>query len=605
MTSISKPSSFCFSLNIPRVRNLKSNFTYNFYINDEGTNPAGGVPEALKTKSSEQINTETTNLSLRTPRYVTLSWDPPSISPLETNQQISQNLSKIFEESSFLSGKYFAYNFSPKDSIAYAYKDINAGSVDTSQATTIDNYVNDLLKNYSATDDISGLNKLKDQIKTIVESVEKIADNPGETFGVKFYKDDGPEIIGFSGFEKLYSINETLKTQVNALVLPDIFVTSSIKSDVVQKINNSFETSIKNSQDPAFNDDVIVPVKVGDLSPLNPPNVTSTVSFIGYIIDKFEILENGGVKVGTLIIENPGATSAVDVLVKYGSTYRYFIRTVSKIVSPIFDENEVAMRDMTYYVMSSPVSIEQKCEEQVPPPPPVDLNFIWDYRRKKLNIIWGMPPNSQRDIKQFQIFRRKSIYEPFELLKQQCFDFSTVKYQTGEDIDGNKTDMTQEEASFVEQQMLPSMSYIDDEFITKTEDLVSSKFIYAIASIDAHGYISNYSSQFEVSFDFFKNKITKKLISTQGAPRPYPNLLLNSDLFRDVIKTEGADSLKMKVYFMPEYFKIRYGNGSVSKMVATSESNSYYKMQFINTQNQKTESLKITVDDPYGLVNTV
>lgn len=605
MTSISKPSSFCFSLNIPRVRNLKSNFTYNFYINDEGTNPVGGVPEALKTKSSEQINTETTSLSLRTPRYITLSWDPPSITPIESNQQISQNLSKIFEESSFLSGKYFAYNFSPKDSISYAYKDINFGSEDTSQATTIDNYVNDLLENYAATDDVAGLNKLKDQIKTIVENVEKIADNPGETFGVKFYKDDGPEIIGFSGFEKLYSINETLKTQVNALVLPDIFVTSSIKSDVVQKINASFETSIKNGQAPAFNDDVIVPVKVGDLSPLNPPNVTSTVSFIGYIIDKFEILENGGVKDRTLIIENPTATSAVDVLVKYGSTYRYFIRTVSKIVSPIFDSNEIAMRDMTYYVMSSPVSIEQKCEEQIPPPPPVDLNFVWDYRRKKLNVVWGMPPNSQRDIKQFQVFRRKSIYEPFELLKQQCFDFSTVKYQTGEDIDGNRTEMTQEEASFVEYQTMPTMAFIDDEFTIKTEDLISSKFIYAIASIDAHGYISNYSAQFEVSFDFFKNKITKKLISTQGAPRPYPNLLINADLFRDVIKTEGADSLKMTVYFMPEYFKIRYGDGTVSKMVATSENNSYYKMQFINTQNQKTESLKITVDDPYGLVNTV
>jgi hypothetical protein len=113
--------------------------------------------------------------------------------------------------------------------------------------------------------------------------------------------------------------------------------------------------------------------------------------------------------------------------------------------------------------------------------------------------------------------------------------------------------------------------------------------------------VSNYSSQFEVSFDFFKNKLVKKLISVAGAPKPYPNMKLNIDLFKDTIKTSGEASMKMKVYFMPEYFKIKYSNGRVERMLSTSNENGYYKMQFINLQNQKSDSMDIVIDDPLGL----
>ena len=53
---------------------------------------------------------------------------------------------------------------------------------------------------------------------------------------------------------------------------------------------------------------------------------------------------------------------------------------------------------------------------------------------------------------------------------------------------------------------------------------------------------------------------------------------------------------------MPEYFKVRQRNGNIQRLVGTVGKNSYYKMQIINLQNQKSETLKITIDDPYDLV---
>ena len=231
------------------------------------------------------------------------------------------------------------------------------------------------------------------------------------------------------------------------------------------------------------------------------------------------------------------------------------------------------------------------------------------YRNNYCNIISEKKiGNPQRDIRQFQIFRRKSINEPFELIGQKSFDYSSRKFLSGELIDANKTDMTNDEASFVMKDKFPIMYHIDNDFETDIDLLKTSKFIYTVASVDAHGIVSNYGSQFEVSFDFFKNRIVKQFVSSEGAPRQYPNMKLNIDLFKDVIKTEGQSSLRMKVYFMPEYFKIRYPKMSdndeivkIQKMVSTSDEGSYYKMQFINLQNQKSDNLKIIIDDPDGM----
>jgi hypothetical protein len=113
--------------------------------------------------------------------------------------------------------------------------------------------------------------------------------------------------------------------------------------------------------------------------------------------------------------------------------------------------------------------------------------------------------------------------------------------------------------------------------------------------------ISNYGAQVEVTFDFYKNCLTKRLVSVAGAPRQYPNMYLNMDLFKDVIKVSGPASTKMEVFFMPEYFRLGYKDRE-EKVLFTDQDNAYYKLQFINLQNQKSDALKIVVKDPNKLV---
>ena len=66
------------------------------------------------------------------------------------------------------------------------------------------------------------------------------------------------------------------------------------------------------------------------------------------------------------------------------------------------------------------------CTETKPPPPPSDFKPVWDYTENKLYLMWNFPVNPQRDIKKFQVFRRKVVTEAFELVAMLDFDDSEV-----------------------------------------------------------------------------------------------------------------------------------------------------------------------------------
>lgn len=438
----------------------------------------------------------------------------------------------------------------------------------------------------------------KKDIKSSTESVENIAVDPFKLNGVAFYDASKKNLKKpNSGFKKILDTiqKNPFQLQLNKLAAIDVFSSSSISSQDYKKINDNF---LKTKNKISEIDDVFSqPIYVGSII-TNPDFFEPSIGIIGYIIERFILSEKGFVKEKTYTVENPRIDQFIDTAVLFGRAYQYSIRTIFKISTTGFDEEVNEIREMVYYVGSKTTETSIKTFEYVPPPPPVDLSFMWDYKDKKLQIAWCMPVNSQRDIKQFQVFRRESVEEPFELISQKCFDFSTLKYNTGESIDGNSKDAV---SDLVEYSTEPILFHVDDDFKINPSALKASKYIYSIVSIDAHGMSSNYSAQFEVTFDFYKNTLIKKLISSAGAPKPYPNLYLRIDAFKDVIKTSGESSMKLKVYFMPEYFKIRYGDSRIQRMVSTKQDNSYYKIQFINLQNQKSDSLKIVIDDPLEL----
>jgi hypothetical protein len=149
----------------------------------------------------------------------------------------------------------------------------------------------------------------------------------------------------------------------------------------------------------------------------------------------------------------------------------------------------------------------------------------------------------------------------------------------------------------------PVYMHADEEFTVDPEFFVSSEYIYAIASIDAHGMISNYSSQHHVVFDPYKNRLVTKVVCDAGSPRQYPNMKLRTDAFKDVISVEGLAARQLKIFFTPEYLKVRDDRNVTYNIVEaqTPGNASYYLLQLINLDNQKMQLLKINVKDPENL----
>jgi hypothetical protein len=338
---------------------------------------------------------------------------------------------------------------------------------------------------------------------------------------------------------------------------------------------------------------------------------------VGYIVDKVEILPDGrSVAHDPLIIENPNAGMTVDYRVKYNSVYAYNVRTIALFTVPAYNENTNTLAMLKVLVSSSPQSrVYVKTIETAAPPPPSDVNFTWNYERinpttalydqftgksidetgkpGSLLVHWTFPTNSQRDIKKFQVFRRKKINEPFELIKMYDFDDSILRMPDPENPD----------PQLVEYITSPCTFFYDDEFDKEINSTQEKSFIYAIAAIDAHGMTSNYSAQYQLWFNPFKNALEKILISHAGAPKPYPNLYLEKDLFVDTINVSGDASKRFTLYFNPEFYHLYDDSGRIKPVLATKQSGGKYVLQFINKDNQKSASVTITINDQLRLAN--
>ena len=356
--------------------------------------------------------------------------------------------------------------------------------------------------------------------------------------------------------------------------------------------------------------DSVIPVQ-NDAAKTSANNLTQPVKLIGYIIDRYLVTPNGLSKDDTFYVEDVQKTEFQDKSVLYGVAYVYSIRAVASVKILTYSSDGRSVDSSTIYVSSRPVSVPIECFEYAPPPEPTDLKFMFDHMKKNLTIQWDMPVNPQKDVKQFQVFRRKTIKEPFELIAQYCFDKTKLgnngsRYKTGERVDGNNLEsMSPDDRYLVKLQSgeFPVYRHTDEEFTVDTEFFVSSAYIYAVCAVDAHGMISNYSDQHHVTFDVYKNRIVSKIICDSGSPRQYPNMNLKMDAFKDVISIDGDSSRRLTLYFSPEYLKVKDERNLKYKVVeaVTVNENSYYLLQLINLDNQKMQLVKISIRDPERL----
>jgi hypothetical protein len=316
----------------------------------------------------------------------------------------------------------------------------------------------------------------------------------------------------------------------------------------------------------------------------------------GYLICKRETLSNGSaLPMAVEYLEADGFTSSlmnyIDTKVVYGSTYEYSIRTVvlTRTLHVTAGESE-GLQAGKYYMYSLLVSKESnpiKIEaiEKSPPSEPDGIFYNFFYSKGHgLRIRWQMPPDRQRDTKYFQVFRRRSINEPFTCIAELDFDDSEIKSYKSENV--------LEERIYRYER--PVLNYIDTEFKR------GSKYIYAISAVDAHGMSSGYSEQTEVTFNNVENRIQQKTISKMGAPKQYPNFYIRPNLVdgtQSKSLTQDAmffsNSKNLKIYYDPDASKYESDSGTSGRIVNMFQNGVEYKLHLLNLDRQFDDVLRI------------
>ena len=310
---------------------------------------------------------------------------------------------------------------------------------------------------------------------------------------------------------------------------------------------------------------------------------------VGFVIDKFEVLEDGTTKaMDPIVVENPYASTTADFRIKFHAKYCYSIRTIAQLTMPAIDANSGDVATVKVLVSSKPSNkVYVSTTKLDAPPPPGDVSFVLERAANRLLVTWAFPVWSQLDVKQFQVFRRGKVTEPFQLLKVYNFDDSVLRFADNENPDPR----------VVEFLKYPCQFYFDDEFDITVHTSRERSFIYAVSCIDAHGLSSTLSAQYRLWYDQFKNVLVKEHVSHLGAPKSYPNLYLDGDLFVDTIKVKGSHSKTMKLYFNPEYYYLYDDHSRMHQVLATKQRGGSYKLQFINLDNGKAHDIDIEIDD--------
>lgn len=623
-TFFSRPAD---KINIPEITSSKATFVYNYFTRDERVRNSTTVQKdriiGLDASKTADIFHRIKNKKV--PRYVKLEISPPKIKNTLINDKpfnsldinLAEIVDKIIVEGASSSQVFTGIELidTGKESKIYSmlkgvsfFKEIQTGKLSQKEAAE---KLHDTLREKGGLD---GGDK-----KLIVESMTDLI-SEGYTLAPS---DVSPEIANFASDPLA---KQSFSVQFNNLLMADLIANSIIVPDNVYQDEvrslNTFARKIKSEiiasiPPPETYKEADYDLQVDAISQksINGPESFireykkqfPDIKFLGYLIEKYEMLPDETVSfLGRLFIEGHNSTYAVDNNVRYGGVYFYKIRTLCQVKTIASSENindaSLNQNVLATMVMASEGSLTTiQCLEKVPPPEPIAMRATFDFAVLKPRISWQFPLNKQRDIKRFQIFKRFSLDSPFTLMKEYNFDDSIIK--------GGVSEIAPEEN--LEVLNKPVLSFVD------TTHNEGEKPIYAIACVDAHGMSSNYGPQLQVSRDRYTNRITRKIISKAGAPKPYPNLFINVDAFEDCIKASGYD--RIKIFLDPDHYKVmKYekvnnqlttlAQDSVKELdlglLAIDRNKFRYTLHMINVDNQKDETVKIKLQN-FASVNGI
>lgn len=624
--SVSLTSKEVTVVDVPEVGNFFAEFIYDFHVADELVNEdASNVPASILRKPAETFDADIIDrLKTRIPRFIKLSFTPVHIQDPTMSSDNSQSRAgtanrkigdegllrrfydKIVGEQEFASDTFKIVNFSDQGIVAKLHDFVSgslvniledAANTKTADSIKVQDFQNSLRSERAK--DPSTTNILSEQIKQFnsltpntigYDFISRALINLNET-GIYTIKANGEKEKG-SSLEGLKNVS--LRSQINSKVFDTIVKSAyhnpthtisseltrlAATSDVHQKEARSKDMHVSQADYMT----VVDPYEVVVASSANVSNTEARI--IGYVIDKWRLLPDGTLlAMEPILLENQHVNTTIDYKVKYGATYAYQVRTVAEFKMSAVTLVDSQLVSIKMLISSRPTrKVFVECTEKVPPPWPTDVDFVWDYENDNLIVTWTFPPNPQRDIKKFQIFRRQSVREPFQLLKVYDFD-DTVRGEPYVSLD-----LEHVPKEFIEYLASPKLTYIDSEF-TK-----NSKAIYAICAIDAHGFTSNYSTQMEVYFDRFENRLAKKMICASNCPKPYPNMNLVKDPFVETMFHENGS--RMKIYFTPEFLEVYDNEQRAIPIISTNKTGASYRINIINLDVQKQQSVDITIED--------
>jgi hypothetical protein len=572
------PSKNAAILDVPDVESFSAKFVYNYWTKDEFENGLGSSQAALKQLPSESFDASFVEKTRRLPRLVKLVWKPVVLNPdIRPRVSIQANLGKLHSEETFTNADYTTLELqdSGLDLKLKFFADQLAKQLPEFETTQSANELIALL-NRNTSDQVSA--------SFLAEIISDLS-RQGVLFQSKGQASDS--ILG--------RIKEVaLSTRVsNRLLVPmitsartdsvGVFADELGASEFLKKMQQIQDIAVASANSNIFspNDFEFEVLSYVGVRPLDTNGYQPVAQSIGYIIEKREVKSDGTEQVyDPIVVEDPRISVTYDGKIRYGSSYFYKIRAAF-LVEARSTEESTSQNLLVSFLVGSKLTAEVEVQtvEMVPPPPPADFNLAWDFGERALRCTWNLPPNSQQDIKYIQLFRRRSIADPFQLIKMWDFnDTNTI---------------------------VPLAEYPLPELVVKTPSFVGvfldrefskeSNYIYAVAAVDAHGLTSNYSMQLQVSFDKFANKLVKKLISISGAPKQYPNAYLNADTFVDTMKDSGHTT--MRVVFNPEYLKLVKGDGTDLGLLKTDRQNGLYRIQLINIDLQSQQTVDVTIED--------
>lgn len=626
---------------IPQPSNVKASFTYNFFVPDEMVSEAPSnvqripdtyKPEGRLTESERDTNTTKRDIALRMPRFIEITWRPAQFDTHQSSDGAPRSkVDTTFDIINDSSG--IGSTLDPNEVIDESDINFNviAGDIGGNDLFTR------LGERFIKSLQIRGLptGSTTDKINSIVGDIlpgELELDAISKSMAAR---DESNNVTLINGIPfNRRDFEDVLRTQVT---INDKFVLGITRESAISPMGEPLRNELTGSvvgtrqdespnegeADPNIRTKQIVQKEgasfsldaTGQIAKLG--KLVESVYHVGYVIDKFSLGQRKPLK---SFIVPATANYFLDDEIKYGTQYSYAVRSLAAFTFTEQDKSpDVNVGDSTEIIKTTVIVKSRQSQrvaaitsEDIPPPPPADLSFLWNYDSQTMTLVWSFPFNPQRDIKEWQIFRRASTEEPFRLLRVINFDDSVVPVPRLEDNIDPVLIRRPTRASGGETFPHPDTKFTDPEF---TKD---SKFIYAVCSVDAHSFISNYSEQFEISFDRIRNRLVRRLVSPSGAPKQYPNTFLNSELSLDSVISSGAK--KARIYFDPEYLQVtrnELGNDNKktdlrllrkseftsdlpSKQISADNPGCIYKLVFLNMDRQKQQTLNIGIYDPDG-----